>query len=66
MPVALGIYGLLLGSVSVIALMGGRLSLDAHGFGLVRLQSGGLVHRGRNSVVAIQRATPVHTETCTA
>ena len=35
MPVALGIYGLLLGSVSVIALIGGALSLDAHGFGLV-------------------------------
>ena len=35
MPVALGIYGLLLGSVSVIALISGALSLDAHGFGLV-------------------------------
>jgi hypothetical protein len=35
LPVALGIYGLLLGSVSVIALISGALSLDAHGFGLV-------------------------------
>jgi hypothetical protein len=35
LPVALGIYGLLLGSVSVIALVSGALSLDAHGFGLV-------------------------------
>lgn len=35
LPVALGIYGLLLGSVSVIALICGALSLDAHGFGLV-------------------------------
>ena len=35
MPVALGIYGLLLASVSVIALICGALSLDAHGFGLV-------------------------------
>jgi hypothetical protein len=35
LPVALGIYGLLLGSVSVIALICGVLSLDAHGFGLV-------------------------------
>ena len=35
LPVAIGIYGLLLGSVSVIALICGALSLDAHGFGLV-------------------------------
>ena len=35
MPVALGIYGLLIGLVSVIALICGALSLDAHGFGLV-------------------------------
>jgi hypothetical protein len=35
LPVALGIYGLLLGSVSVIALISGALSLDAHGFGLI-------------------------------
>jgi hypothetical protein len=35
LPVALGIYGLLLGAVSVVALISGALSLDAHGFGLV-------------------------------
>ena len=35
LPVAIGIYGLLLGLVVVIALISGVLSLDAHGFGLV-------------------------------
>ena len=35
LPVAIGIYGLLLGLVIVIALISGVLSLDAHGFGLV-------------------------------
>lgn len=35
LPVAIGIYGLLLGPVVVIALISGVLSLDAHGFGLV-------------------------------
>ncbi len=34
-PVALGIYGLLLGPALVIAMVSGGLSLDAHGFGLV-------------------------------
>jgi hypothetical protein len=34
-PVALGIYGLLLGLSLVIAMMSGALSLDAHGFGLI-------------------------------
>ena len=34
-PVAIGIYGLLLGPVLVIAMISGGLSLDAHGFGLV-------------------------------
>lgn len=34
-PVALGIYGLLLGAGLVILLISGNLSLDAHGFGLV-------------------------------
>jgi hypothetical protein len=35
LPVAIGIYGLLLGPVIVIAMMSGGLSLDVHGFGLV-------------------------------
>ena len=35
LPVAIGIYGILLGFVSVFALIYGVLSLDAHGFGLV-------------------------------
>jgi hypothetical protein len=35
LPVALGIYGLLFGFATIIALIGGALSLDAHGFGLV-------------------------------
>ncbi len=35
LPVAIGIYGLLMGLVVVIALISGALSLDAHGFGLV-------------------------------
>jgi hypothetical protein len=34
-PVAIGIYGLLLGPVIVIALISRGLSLDVHGFGLV-------------------------------
>jgi hypothetical protein len=34
-PVALGIYGLLLGPTLVIAMITGGLSLDAHGFGLI-------------------------------
>lgn len=34
-PVAIGIYGLLLGPVIVITLISAALSLDAHGFGLV-------------------------------
>ena len=34
-PIALGIYGLLLGPVLVIAMMTGGLSLDVHGFGLI-------------------------------
>jgi hypothetical protein len=33
-PAALGIYGLLLGPILVIAMISG-LSLDAHGFGLI-------------------------------
>jgi hypothetical protein len=33
--IALGIYGLLLGPVLVIAMISGGLSLDVHGFGLV-------------------------------
>jgi hypothetical protein len=35
LPVAIGIYGLLLGPLIVIALISGGLSLDVHGFGLV-------------------------------
>src|SRR5436190_1783084 len=35
LPVALGIYRLLIGSVTIIFLICGALSLDAHGFGLV-------------------------------
>jgi hypothetical protein len=34
-PVALGIYGLFLAPVLVIAMLTGGLSLDAHGFGLI-------------------------------
>jgi hypothetical protein len=34
-PVALGMYGLLIGSGTIIVLICGTLSLDAHGFGLV-------------------------------
>jgi hypothetical protein len=34
-PVALGMFGLLLASTLVIAMMTGGLSLDAHGFGLI-------------------------------
>jgi hypothetical protein len=34
-PVAIAIYGLLLGPVIIIAMIGGGLSLDVHGFGLV-------------------------------
>jgi hypothetical protein len=34
-PVALGIFGLLLGPALIIAMMAGGLSLDAHGFGLI-------------------------------
>lgn len=34
-PVAIGIYGLLLGPALVIAMTTGGLSLDAHGFGLI-------------------------------
>jgi hypothetical protein len=33
--IALGIYGLLLGPVIVIAMISGSLSLDVHGFGLI-------------------------------
>jgi hypothetical protein len=35
LPIAIGIYGLLLGPVIVIAVISGGLSLDVHGFGLV-------------------------------
>jgi hypothetical protein len=35
LPIAIGLYGLLLGPVLVIAMMTGGLSLDVHGFGLV-------------------------------
>jgi hypothetical protein len=35
LAVAIGIYGLVLGPVIVIAVLSGALSLDAHGFGLV-------------------------------
>lgn len=35
LPVAIGIYGLLLGPVIVIAMISGGLSLDVHGFGLI-------------------------------
>jgi len=35
LPVAIGIYGLLLGPVIVIAMISDGLSLDVHGFGLV-------------------------------
>jgi hypothetical protein len=35
LPVAIGIYGLLLGPALVIAMVTGGLSLDAHGFGLI-------------------------------
>ena len=35
LPIAVGIYGLLLGPVLVIAMITGGLSLDVHGFGLV-------------------------------
>jgi hypothetical protein len=34
-PIAIGLYGLLLGPVIIIAMMGGGLALDVHGFGLV-------------------------------
>jgi len=34
-PVALGLFGLLLGPTLVIAMITGGLSLDAHGFGLI-------------------------------
>jgi hypothetical protein len=35
LPIALGIYGLLIGAGTIIVLICGALSLDAHGFGLV-------------------------------
>lgn len=35
LPIAIGIYGLLLDPVLVIAMMTGGLSLDVHGFGLI-------------------------------
>lgn len=35
LPIAIGIYGLLLGPVLVIAMVTGGLSLDVHGFGLI-------------------------------
>ncbi len=35
LPIALGLYGLLLGPVLVIAMITGGLSLDVHGFGVV-------------------------------
>lgn len=35
LSIAIGIYGLLLGPVLVIAMMTGGLSLDVHGFGLI-------------------------------
>jgi hypothetical protein len=35
LPIAIGLYGLLLGPVLVIAMMTGGLSLDVHGFGLI-------------------------------
>lgn len=35
LPIALGVYGLLLGPALVIAMMTGGLSLDVHGFGLI-------------------------------
>lgn len=35
LPIAIGLYGLLLGPVLVIAMITGGLSLDVHGFGLV-------------------------------
>jgi hypothetical protein len=34
-PIAIGIYGLLLGPVLIIAMMTGGLNLDVHGFGLI-------------------------------
>ncbi len=34
-PIAIGIYGLLLGPVIVIAMISGGISLDVHGFGLI-------------------------------
>ena len=35
LPIALGIYGLLVAGGVLIAMMSGFLSLDAHGFGLI-------------------------------
>ena len=35
LPIGIGIYGLLLGPVLVMAMMTGGLSLDVHGFGLI-------------------------------
>lgn len=35
LPIAIGVYGLILGPVVIIAMMSGVLNLDAHGFGLI-------------------------------
>ena len=35
LPIGLGLYGLVLAPVIVLAMMSGALSLDAHGFGLI-------------------------------
>ena len=43
LPMALGIYGVLVAGGVLIGMMSGHLSLDAHGFGLIDLEPGDLV-----------------------
>jgi hypothetical protein len=61
----LGIYGCILGSVTVLALFSGRLNLDAHGFGIVIfgqagwfIVAGALLWRRENQVVAVEDVRP--------
>ena len=66
LPVAIGIYGLLLGPVLVIALISGGLSLDVHGFGLVIFSQAIWFIVVRHSPIAIERdfVSPAHAGTC--
>jgi hypothetical protein len=68
LPVVIGIYGLLLGPVIVIALISGGLSLDVHGFGLVIFSQaiwfivvGMLLSRSKETLSRLPEAEPALT-----